>query len=127
MGWWKHIYIYIYTVYSLSVCREVINAFWFRFVVVVLYEQIASRFRRRYSGEYEGMSTSDLAGDLRRDVEHYRGLWRTARGADEKVCWWVWCIYMVRDTGAYWMNKNKIRVSIFFLALTYSLRLSRST
>lgn len=45
-----------------------------------------SRFRKRYSGEYEGMSTADLAGDLRRDVEHYRGLWRTARTADAKVC-----------------------------------------
>lgn len=43
------------------------------------------RFKKRYAGEYEGMSTSELAGDLRRDVEHYRGLWRTARGADKKV------------------------------------------
>lgn len=43
------------------------------------------RFKKRYAGEYEGMSTTELAGDLRRDVEHYRGLWRTARGADEKV------------------------------------------
>lgn len=43
------------------------------------------RFRKRYSGEYEGMSTTELGGDLRRDVEHYRGLWRTARGADTKV------------------------------------------
>lgn len=42
-------------------------------------------FKKRYSGEYEGMSTTELAGDLRRDVEHYRGLWRTARTADEKV------------------------------------------
>ncbi|CAM9301607.1 unnamed protein product, partial [Hapterophycus canaliculatus] len=39
-------------------------------------------FKKRYAGEYEGMSTTELAGDLRRDVEHYRGLWRTARGAD---------------------------------------------
>ena len=31
------------------------------------------------------MSTSELASDLRRDVEHYRGLWRTARSADAKV------------------------------------------
>lgn len=43
------------------------------------------RFKKRYAGEYEGMSTSELAGDLRRDVEHYRGLWRTARSADAKV------------------------------------------
>ncbi|CAM9517364.1 unnamed protein product, partial [Ectocarpus fasciculatus] len=42
-------------------------------------------FRKRYSGEYEGMSTTELGGDLRRDVEHYRGLWRTARSADTKV------------------------------------------
>lgn len=44
------------------------------------------RFRKRYHGEYEGMSTRELGGDLRRDVEHYRGLWRTARQADAKVC-----------------------------------------
>ena len=31
------------------------------------------------------MTTAELAGDLRRDVEHFRGLWRTARSADEKV------------------------------------------
>ncbi|CAM9632648.1 unnamed protein product [Ectocarpus fasciculatus] len=31
------------------------------------------------------MSTTELGGDLRRDVEHYRGLWRTARSADTKV------------------------------------------
>lgn len=47
---------------------------------------LRSRFRTRYRGEYEGMSTKDLGGDLRRDVEHYRGLWRTARQADTKVC-----------------------------------------
>ena len=44
-----------------------------------------SRFRKRYSGEYEGMSTAELSRDLRRDVEHYRGLWRTAKTADAKV------------------------------------------
>eukprot|EP00752_Nemacystus_decipiens_P018228 g16356.t1 len=42
-------------------------------------------FKKRYAGEYEGMSTSELARDLHRDVEHYRGLWRTARDADAKV------------------------------------------
>lgn len=31
------------------------------------------------------MSTAELSRDLRRDVEHYRGLWRTAKTADAKV------------------------------------------
>eukprot|EP00903_Cladosiphon_okamuranus_P015118 g13981.t1 len=47
--------------------------------------RVDDAFKKRYAGEYEGMSTSELAGDLRRDVEHYRGLWRTARTADAKV------------------------------------------
>lgn len=46
---------------------------------------VSYRFKARYAGEYEGMSTTELAVDLRRDVEHYRGLWRTARTADAKV------------------------------------------
>ncbi|CAM9433784.1 unnamed protein product, partial [Sphacelaria rigidula] len=48
-------------------------------------ERLDEGFRKRYHGEYEGMSTRELGGDLRRDVEHYRGLWRTARQADAKV------------------------------------------
>lgn len=43
------------------------------------------RFRKRYAREYEGMSTAELSRDLRRDVEHYRDLWRTGRQADTKV------------------------------------------
>lgn len=38
------------------------------------------------------MSTKELAGDLRRDVEHYRGLWRTARQTDAKVTMIVLCV-----------------------------------
>lgn len=55
----------------------------------ILPRAVENRFRRKYSGEYEGMSTSELAVDLRRDVEHYRGLWRTAKSADAEVTYFT--------------------------------------
>lgn len=52
------------------------------------------RFRKRYAGEYEGLSTAELAVDLRRDVGHYRELWKTGKQADTKV--WTACLALER-------------------------------